>query len=137
MPGAGHWLHGEKTKAIALFSIIHVMVICTLMAGAAVAPPQPPEPMFTGGLSQSDPIGNAMRTLEKVAQGSNGVSVWATKFFGYDTAFDGTFQNAYVTNLLNLAGILNLLAVFFLFDEKRMESKSAQAAERSRKEKKR
>ena len=138
IPGAGHWLHGERTKAIALFAIIHVIVIATLLAGAAVAPPQPPEPMFTGGLSQSDPIGNAMRTMEKVAQGSNGISVWATKFFGYDKPFDGGFQNTYVTNLLNLAGILNLLAAFFLFDQKRAEAKAAaQVVEKPRKEKKR
>lgn len=128
VPGAGHWLAGERTKAIALFVIIHVVVIGTLLGGAAVAPPVAPEPMFISGLSSSDPIGNAMRTMEQVAQGSNGISIWAAEFFGYDRPFDGTSGNAMVTNLLNLAGILNLLAVFYLFDEKRAEGKAFQQA---------
>ncbi|MCC6263468.1 MAG: hypothetical protein IT169_07825 [Bryobacterales bacterium] len=128
VPGAGHWLAGERTKAIALFAIIHLAVIGTLLGGAAVAPPVPPEPMFIAGLSSSDPIGNAMRTMEQVAQRSNGVSVWAAQFFGYDAPFDGTSENSMVTNLLNLAGILNLLAVFYLFDEKRAEGKAFRLA---------
>lgn len=128
VPGAGHWLMGERDKAIALFVIIHVVVIGAFLGGAAVAPPVPPEPMFISGLSSSDPIGNTMRTLEQVAQRSNGVSVWATEFFGYSTPFDGTYGNASITNLLNVAGILNLLAVFYLFDEKRTMAKSFKEA---------
>lgn len=128
VPGAGHWLAGERTKAIALFVIIHLAVIGTLLGGAAVSPPVAPEPMFTSGLSSADPIGNAMRTMEQVAQRSNGISVWAAEFFGYDRPFDGTSENAIVTNLMNLAGILNLLAVFYLFDQKRAEGKAFQLA---------
>ena len=126
VPGAGHWLAGERTKAIAIFVIIHVAVLGTLLGGAAVAPPVAPEPMFIAGLSSSDPIGNLMRTMEQVAQKSNGFTMWAATFFGYDTPFDGTSENSMVTNLLNLAGILNLLAVFYLFDEKRAENKTFQ-----------
>lgn len=128
VPGAGHWLAGERARAIALFAIIHVAVIGTLLGGAAVAPPIAPEPSFIAGLSSSDPIGNAMRTMEQVAQRSNGLSIWAAEFFGYDAPFDGTSENSMVTNLLNLAGILNLLAVFYLFDAKRLEGKAFQLA---------
>lgn len=128
IPGAGHWLAGERTKAIALFAIINLAVIGTLLGGAAVAPPVAPEPMFIAGLSSADPIGNAMRTMEQIAQKSNGILFWGTEFFGYNTPFDGTSENSMVTNLLNLAGILNLLAVFYLFDEKRAESKAFKQA---------
>jgi hypothetical protein len=128
IPGAGHWLAGEKTKAMALFAIVHLVVLGTLLGGAATAPPVPPEPMFISGLSSSDPIGNAMRTMENVAQRSNGLAVWAAQFFGYARPFDGSFHNAFTTNLLNLIGILNLLAVFYLFDAKRVECKEFQKA---------
>jgi hypothetical protein len=138
VPGAGHWFSGDRQRALALFVSIHLVIIVAFLGGAAVAPPQPPEPIFTSGLSQSDPIGNTMRALERFAQGSNGLAVWATKFFGYQKPFDGTFANTFFTNLLNLGGLLNLLACFYLFDTKRTDArlyKEKLAA--ARKEKKR
>lgn len=122
LPGAGHWLSGDRTRAIVVFALIHGLVLLAFLGGAAVAPPVPPEPYFTSGLSQSDPIGNTMRALERFAQGANGAAVWAVKFLGYNQPFDGTFANTFFTNLLNLGGLLNLLACFFLFDLKRHES---------------
>ncbi len=135
IPGAGHWLANERKKAVALFVIINLAVIGTLLGGAAVAPPVAPEPMFIAGLSSADPIGNAMRTMERIAQKSNGLLFWGAEFFGYETPFDGTSENAMVTNLLNLAGILNLLAVFYLFDEKRAEARAFKQALIARAEK--
>lgn len=138
IPGAGHWLSGDRQRAIAVFVLVHVVVLAALLGGAAVAPPVSPEPTFLYGLSQSDPIGNTMRALERIAQGSNGLAVWAAKFFGYRQPFDGTFGNTFFTNLLNLAGLLNLLATFFLFDRQRLAAKELAAAVASaRKEKKR
>lgn len=138
LPGAGHWLSGDRPRAIAIFALVHVVVVLALLGGAAVAPPIPPEPMFTSGLSQSDPIGNTMRALERIAQGSNGISVWATKFLGYNQPFDGTFPNTFYTNLLNLGGLLNLLACFYLFDRQRLLAKTfREQLAAARKEKKR
>lgn len=138
VPGAGHWLSGERDRAIAIFVLIHLIVLATLLGGAAVAPPIPPEPMFISGLSQSDPIGNTMRALERIAQGSTGISLWASKFFGYQNPFDGTFANTFFTNLLNLGGLLNLLASFYLFDRQRLVAKEfRQQLANARKEKKR
>lgn len=133
LPGAGHWLLGERHKAIAIAVLVHAMVIGTLLSGAAVAPPVTPDPMFTSSLSQTDPIGSTMRLLESVAQRSNGIAVWGTLFFGYKQPFTGSFTNAYISNLLSLAGILNLLATFYLFDERRKtvrERKQVAAPER-------
>lgn len=138
IPGAGHWLSGDRQRAVAVCLLVHLVVAVAFLGGAAVAPPIPPEPMFISGLSQSDPIGNTMRALERIAQGSNGISVWATKFFGYSQPFDGTFSNTFFTNLLNLGGLLNLLACFYLFDRQRQLSKAfREQLAAARKEKKR
>lgn len=131
IPGAGHWLVGDRNRAIAIFALVHAVVLIALLGGAAVTPPVPPEPSFLYGLSQSDPIGNTMRALERTFQNSNGLAVWVTKFFGYNRSFDGTFGNTFFTNLLSLAGLLNLLATFFLFDSERMAAKDLSAALKS------
>lgn len=137
VPGAGHWLSGEKQKAIGIFLLIHLVVLVAILGGAAVAPPIPPEPAYAASLSQSDPIGSTMRTMERVAQSSSGISVWATKFMGYYRPFDGTFTNTFYTNLLSLAGLLNLLSAFYLFDKQRLIAKHmAAVVANARKEKK-
>jgi hypothetical protein len=138
IPGAGHWIVGDRTRAVAIFALVHLVVLVALLGGAAVTPPVSPEPSFLYGLSQSDPIGNTMRALERTFQSANGLSVWAVKFFGYSRAFDGTFGNTFFTNLLSLAGLLNLLATFYLFDSERLASKElASAVANARKENKR
>lgn len=138
VPGAGHFLSGDRTRAIAVFLLVHLLVALSLWNGAAVSPPIPPEPMAFAGISQSDPIGNIMRAMERVAQGANGLAIFAVKFFGYNQPFDGTFANTFFTNLLNLAGLLNLLACFYLFDSERNRAKLfREQLATARKEKKR
>jgi hypothetical protein len=138
LPGAGHFLAGDRTRAIAIFALVHALVALAVLNGAAVAPPISPEPLAFSGIAQSDPIGNIMRTLERVAQGATGIALFVTKFFGYNQPFDGSFANTFFTNLLNLGGLLNLLAVFYLFDSERNRAKAyREHLAAARKEKKR
>lgn len=105
VPGAAHWMAGERGKAL-----IYGTMVLTLMAGGVMlqgANAMPNEADLVG----ADGTARLMFLAGGAVKAFAGLPFFALSLAGYSQSFLAGIQHEYGTKLLAMAGLVNLLAL--------------------------
>ncbi|MBY0505658.1 MAG: hypothetical protein K2X03_17220 [Bryobacteraceae bacterium] len=112
MPGAAHWLTGQRGKAIVYAGMVLTLVTAGVLLQGSTAMPGEAELAGLDGTSRLMFWGGA--ALKSFA----GLPYFALSLGGYAPTFLAGLANEYGTKLLTMAGLVNVLALADIIEGK-------------------
>ena len=105
IPGAAHWLTGQRAKAALYGGMVLTLVIAGVSLNGSTAMPSPAE------LAGLDGTALLMFRAGAAVKALAGLPYLALSLFGYAPTFMAGIAHEYGTKLLTMAGLVNLLAL--------------------------
>jgi hypothetical protein len=105
LPGAAHWMRGQRTKAVIYGAMVLTLVAAGVSLNGANTMPAAAELKGVDGTARLMFLGGA--TVKAFA----GLPYFAPYLAGYSQSFLSGALHEYGTKLLAMAGLVNLLAV--------------------------